>query len=280
MADDRAARGAGGQRQLAGLVRAVESARPARSRGGAASTLTAKDAGLEPPTATVTLTDKDGKTYTLEVGQKVVMSSDHVRAGRRRAGHSRGGARPACPQVDQEPRDFRLQQLIRFKPDEATHVQVEHAGQTYQFSPARTTSGSLTSAGRRLKRKLRGEAAHAAEHAAGSRCVDESPATQAVYGFDEPFMTVNRHDRAEAPKPAPATQPDGDARRGRGHHPDAAAVIGGAPDLKSERRYVQDRCRPVGRDRPPDQHREPRPEARRLRDPHHRVKATDIHSSS
>jgi hypothetical protein len=266
--------------KLLGLVRTVANLQ-ARStaRPGAASTLTAKDAGLEPPTAPVTRTDKDGKPYTLEVGQKVVMSSDtYVRVGGEQ--DIRVAARDLRPQVDKEPRDFRLQQLIRFKPDEATHVQVEHAGQTYQFSRGADNQWVIDQPLRAQAEsaKLREKLLTPLSTLQAADYVDESPATQAVYGFDEPFMTVTVTTEQKRPKPAPATQPDGDAQP----EPEVITqtqrlVIGGAADLKSERRYVQTDAGPWVAIVAQTNIANLVPKLSELRDPRiTRVKATDI----
>lgn len=232
---------ADGNKVLA-LARAVANLQArATASAGAKSTLTAADAGLEPPAATVALTDKDGKQFKLEIGGKAPMSSDtYVRVGDQPA--IQLTMRDLKPQFDKEVKDFRLQTLLRFKPDDAVRVQIEHEGKTYEF--ARGAGGEwVIDAPLRApadKAKIREKLLTPLSTLQAADYVEGPPESPAAYGLDAPFLTITLTTEKTRKKPAAETQPEeGAAPQTETVSETQRLVIGGFADLKSERRFAQ-----------------------------------------
>lgn len=205
-----------------------------RFEPGSAGAVSAADAGLEPPLATVRLTEEDGKTTTVEVGKRVVMSEDtYVRLGGAAAIYI--AKRDLPDQVRKDPSEFRAKTLLDYKVDEVVGVRVVHDGKTYLLSkdasgdwliesPVRAVADaekvrSLLTKGPQLR----------VEEFAG-----DAAASDAVYGFDQPFLTFNVSTRPPAPvdtqpASAPATQTQ-------------TLVVGAASGLAGQSRYA----RPAG----------------------------------
>ncbi len=100
---------------------------------GAAGQPDAAGAGLAPPVATITLVDEFDKTWTLEVGEPVIMSSDtYVRAADADVIHI--AKRDLKPLVAKELDEYRAKRLVDLKIDDAAHVHIEHDGVTYDLS--------------------------------------------------------------------------------------------------------------------------------------------------
>ncbi len=85
-------------------------------------TVTAAQAGLEPPEAVVTLTDVDGKTVTVEIGNAASAQGTYVRlAGSEEIIASQADLRNL---VKDKALAYREQQLWNFKPDSVTRVAI------------------------------------------------------------------------------------------------------------------------------------------------------------
>jgi hypothetical protein len=235
---------ADGNRVLA-LARTVANlmARPA-APAGSKSAVTPADAGLAPPAATVALTDQAGKQYELEIGSKAPMSSDtYVRVAGQQAVQLT--MRDLQPQYDKEVKDFRVKTLVRFKPDEAVRVRVEHEGKTYEFSRGADGDWVIDSPLRTHadKAKIREKILTPLSTLQATEFVDDAPESLATYGLDEPYLAVTLTTEKTVPKPAesqPASQP------AEGTPPPTETVtetqrllIGGFADLKSEKRYAK-----------------------------------------
>ncbi len=199
------------------------------------------DAGLEPPAAVITLTDKEGRQYKLEVGGKAPMSSDtYVRvAGQQPVQLT---MRDLKPQYDKEVKDFRVQNLVRFRPDEATGIRVEHEDRTYEFSRGADGEWVIDAPLRAHadRAKIREKILTPLSTLQAADFVDDAPESLATYGLDEPFLAITVTTEKTRTLPASETQPE------EGAPPQTETVtetqrllVGGFADLQSERRYAQ-----------------------------------------
>ena len=120
--------------KVSGLVRTLTGLQSqSQFEPGAAGAPSAADAGLEPPAATITLVDTQGKRTAVQIGKKAAMSNDtYVRLAERPTIHV--VARDLRPQVQERIQDYRAKRLLRFKPDEVVRARVEYDGRTYDFS--------------------------------------------------------------------------------------------------------------------------------------------------
>jgi len=218
----------------------------AAAPAGTKSALTAADAGLEPPAATISLTDKDGGPFKLEIGKKAPMSSDmYVRVGGQQP--IQLTMRDLKPQFDKEVKDFRVQTLLRFKPDEAVRVRIDHEGQTYEFSRGADSEWVIDAPLRAPadRTKIREKILTPLSTLQAADYVEGAPESPAAYGLEEPFATVTVTTEKTRKKPAPETQPEqGAAPQTETVTETQRLVIGGFADLKSEQRYARTEASP------------------------------------
>jgi hypothetical protein len=233
--------------KVLGLLRTVTGLQSrTRFEPGAKGHLTAAEAGLEPPAAAITLADKEGKQYRLEVGKKAIMSSDtYVRAGGQPT--IQVAVRDLEPQVDKEVKDYRAQRLFRLNLDEAVRIRVEHEGRTYDFSrnpdgewvvnePLRTRAD---------RTKIREKLLSPLNLLQAVEFVDDAPQSLAQYGLDEPFLTLTvttETKRTVTPEEGQAEDAEPPSTGETPVPPVSQThrlLIGGFADLKSEHRYAQ-----------------------------------------
>lgn len=227
--------------KVSGLIRTLTGLQSqSRYEPGAAGAPTAADAGLEPPAATITLVDAQGKRTAVQIGKKAAMSNDtYVRLAERPTIHV--VARDLRPQVQERIQDYRAKRLLRFKPDEVVRARIEHDGRTYDFSrsgaewvinePTRAYADGA---------KLRSKLLSPLSMMQAADFVEDAPTSLTPYGLDEPFLTVtltteHRRTVTTAPSEAAETQP-AEVRIDTQTH---VVRIGGFADLKNERRYAQ-----------------------------------------
>lgn len=226
-------------RQLVSNIIGLESRSPLEPAQDGAPT--AAEAGFEPPTATVTLTDEDGKTYAVEIGTKVLMSNDtYVRLPGETTIHV--AKRDLLGTVRKEVKDYRAKKLLDVKFDEAVRVQVAQADRQYDFSRGSDGAWVINAPVRAYadQNKLR----DLVTRFNGLRVqdfVDDAPAALAPYGLGDPFLTftvtTEREEKIE-PEPDPTeTQPA--APEVRTITQTHQLAVGSFADLKSEKRYAK-----------------------------------------
>ena len=220
---------------------------------GTAGAVAPADAGLEPPAARLTLTDKAGKTYALEIGRPAALSNDwYVRAVGRDDVLVVG--RSMQTELDRKVNDYRSRTLVQLAAKDARQVQIRHAGTTYdltrgaeeewvinapvkayaQTDKVRTLVNSLT--GLRVK-----------------DFIEDAPQSLAAYGLEDPFLTITvtteeeklvvkegqqaAEQRAEEEEQEAATQPV--EPRFEKITRSYTLLVGDFADLKNESRYVK-----------------------------------------
>jgi len=219
--------------QVRGLVSALANLQSrARLEPGGARALSAADAGLEPPVATVMMTDQEGTEYAIEIGQKAVMSSDtYVRLSGKKTIHL--AQRDLLPQVNKDLNEYRSKQLVQIKTGDATRLQVVHGDRTVDFTrgddqnwvindPVRAYADSKKVTG--LLTKISGLRL--------DEIVEDAPESLAPYGLEKPYLTCIVTTETEIRK----AEDDPEIESITETH---EILIGGFADLKSEKRFVK-----------------------------------------
>ncbi|MFO0839012.1 MAG: DUF4340 domain-containing protein [Phycisphaerae bacterium] len=201
------------------------------------------DAGLSPPSATITMTDDANKTYAVEVGKKAPMSNDtYARVAGKDEIHIIG--RDLSFDIKREPKDFRSKTLTRMNTNDVTQLTVTHEGKTYALQRAPTNDWVMSSPVpayadldkmRTLLSKL--PAITVVDF------VDDAPASLATYGLDKPFASVQVTAETKKPRPQsqPTTQPASQPAEPQFDvvTTQLGLLIGAYSDLKSENRYIK-----------------------------------------
>ncbi|TWT44816.1 hypothetical protein RAS1_12340 [Phycisphaerae bacterium RAS1] len=206
------------------------------------------DAGLEPPQATVTLLDKAGKQYVVEIGKKAAMSSDtYVRLGGQM--NVLVANREIMPQIKKEASAYRAKKLLSLKQDDVTRIVIQHEGRTYDFSRGAdkewVVNAPLKAYG--AKDKLN-TVVSALALLRADEFVEDNPKSLATYGLAEPFLSATL--TTETRKQLPAKPEDAAASQPAASQPAEpqfetltathSIAVGGFADMsKSEKRYAK-----------------------------------------
>jgi hypothetical protein len=218
-----------------------------RFEAGTKGQLTAAEAGLEPPTATLSVKDKDGQEFKLEIGRKVALSSDtYVRS----AGDKmiQVATRELASLVEKNVNEYRAQRPLTCSTEEITRVQLRHEGTNYDFSRGADGDWVINEPVRTYadKTKLRDKLLTPLTTLQVAEFLDEQGPT-ASYGFDEPFLAIALTTETKPPQ-LPPEKKDGEENAASQPAPVVETrrmLIGGAADLKAQRRYAQLEGEPV-----------------------------------
>lgn len=174
---------------------------------GAPGAVSAKDAGLEPPQAVVTLTGGDGKTVAIEIGGPASEESNYVRL----AGFPTIAASTSNLRSLFKPKaiDYRDKQLWTFEPSTAKRLEI--VDRTDSANPA-TYVFVADGASWRMESPSAAKATDKVTQAVtelgrlrATQWMDDAKDRLAVFGFDAPAMTitVSTEKKIEVPKPKP-----------------------------------------------------------------------------
>jgi len=225
-----------------GLVSLVTGLQYAASfKPGAKGEPTLADAGLSPPAATITLTDKAGKTSAIEVGGKPPLSTNmYVRV----VGEEdvKIVQRDLTMDIRRDVKDFRAKGLLRMRGRTPVALEVDYAGKHYELTKNASDEWTLTApvAAPLLKDKVTAATSSLGTLRA-AELLDEVP-DPAVSGLDDPYLrlAVQVEEKklvTEPPATAPATQPaEPRFETVRSTH---TLRVGGFADLESKNRYVR-----------------------------------------
>jgi len=237
--------------KVQGLVRAVVGLQSRDSfEPGAAGRLTADDAGLDPPVATITLVDRAGEKTVLEVGDKAVMSSDtYVRLAGQKTIYL--AARDLQPQIKNKVSDYRAKRLTSLKQDEVTHLRIRHEGRTYDLSRGDDDQWVINEPlhayadAAKVREKLLGPLGRLR----AEEFVDDESESPAAYGLDQPLLVFDITTETRRELPREENEEEGQDEEEEPSEPPAPefetittthnVTIGGFADLKSEHRYVK-----------------------------------------
>lgn len=177
-----------------------------------AGAISAEAAGLAAPNGVVTLTDKDGKEFKLEIGKQAAMSNDtYARVG--------GGEviqrveKDLIRELDKKLEDFRNKQFFKLTANDAVAVKIEHEGVSYELT--RGADGDWV-----IDQPYKAHAAkdkilalvRSVSSLRVEKFVDDTPADLKRYGLDAPWLrcTVSTEKKqvVKPDEPAePTTQP-------------------------------------------------------------------------
>jgi hypothetical protein len=230
--------------QVDGLVRLLTGLQYQRSFKPEAGEVTLADAGLEPPAATLTLTDRDGKQYAAQIGRKVALSNNmYVRA----AGSDEVliVTRDLTRDVEREVDDYRAKRLLKLTAADARSIKIEHEGRSYDFSRADDQQWVINAP---VKAYALNDKVRALVEALGRVRVDEfvadAPAELQSYGLDTPALAiqvVTEQTEEVTPEPEESAEPSSQPSEPtvKTVVAEHALHVGGFADLKSTKRYVK-----------------------------------------
>jgi hypothetical protein len=213
-----------------------ETFEPGKSGG-----LTEADAGLKPPVATVTLTDKVGKEYKFEVGQKAAMSTDtYVRLAGQNDVHII--SRDLEPQIKKEFDEYRDKKLLTLNPSNAVRLTLQVDGKPYEF--ARGADGNWVIDAPVKAHAERDPMLELLRKLAAVRAqtfLDSSDADLTSYGLDRPYLvaSVTTETKKTIPQPADESSSQPATPKTETVTENLGLQIGGFADLKHENRYVK-----------------------------------------
>ncbi|MBK9120080.1 MAG: DUF4340 domain-containing protein [Phycisphaerales bacterium] len=201
-------------------------------RPGSTGGVTAEEAGLASPQATITLTSETGTQIALEIGRQVVLTNDtYVRVVGTDTIHV--VRRDLSPQIRTELRDYRSNRLLDVRTEDIVGVRIEHEGRNYSLSRAegewRFNSPLTTYA---QADRVRTQLLTPLTQLTAVDFVTDSVAEPERYQLHTPYLLV---ELTLAPDPSPDDEdaaPPPEARVVR-------LVAGGKADLDGRRRYVR-----------------------------------------
>ncbi len=198
--------------------------------------VTAAAAGLEPPRATITVVDKDGKEFKLEIGKNVALSNDtYVRAAGKDVVHivSRG----FDTEIQRKANDFRAKQLFRLGRQKLMQVDIEHDGRTYAIQ----RSGEDWIIDAPVKAYADTTKMQALVSAFGGvqvqEFIEDAPAALEKFGLAQPYLTVRFTTQLEK-KPDPAASQPADSQPQFEEHK-YALLVGDFADMDRKSRYIK-----------------------------------------
>ena len=173
---------------LAGLITGVQYRRAFRpgDKGG----VSLADAGLEPPVATLTVRDKEGKEYAVEIGKQATLSSDTYM---RVAGEEeiKLVGRDLTRDMAREVNEYRSKRLTTFAANDARRVTVEHEGKSYDISRGTRAEWMLNSPVEAYAKEDKVKALiNGFNGVRVKEFIDDAPPSLGTYGLDSPFLTV------------------------------------------------------------------------------------------
>lgn len=230
--------------QVDGLVRMLTGLQYQRSFQPGTGQVSLADAGLQPPVATLRLTDQDGTQYAAELGKKVALSNNtYVHLAD--SPEILVVARDLTRDIEREANDYRAKRLLTLVAGDARHLRIEHEGKPYDFTRADDNQWVINQP---VKAYALSDKVRALAEALGrvrvSEFIEDAPAALDAYGLDAPMLVITlvtekteqiTPDSADAEEPT--TQPsEPKFKTVVGEH---ALLVGDFADLKSTTRYVK-----------------------------------------
>ncbi len=204
--------------------------------------LSPADAGLDEPRATIRLTDKEGKTYTVHVGRHVPLSNDtYIRVEGR--DDILITSRNFDYDLKRKVNDYRSKSLFRdLARTDAKRITIEHGGRTYALVriDSKTWKINRPVVAWADAEKIR-TWVNSFANLRIAEFIDDKPAALETYGLEEPYLTatlVTEREELEVPeKAATDTQPVEPKYKTVRHT--YRLLIGDYADLEKKKRYVK-----------------------------------------
>jgi len=205
--------------------------------------VTIAEAGLDKPVVTLSLKDKSGKEYKLEVGGRAALSNDsYVRVAGADTIHQIEYDYPS--NIKKDAGEYRAKALFKFSRTGVSRLSVETDGGKYEF--AKSAAGDWV-----MEKPIRAYAVadkirNLANHLASVRAekyVDDAPASLEPFGLDKPYLTiaVTVEDKKLRPATQPATAPSGPPAE-----PEYETIttthgllVGGGTDSTASKRFIK-----------------------------------------
>lgn len=265
-----------------GLARLLSGLQYQRSIETGTGEITLADAGLEPPAATLKVTEKDGTESAVLIGKKVALSNNvYVRVAD--AEEILVVTRDLSREIEREVNEYRAKRLLTLAAADAHSVHIEHDGTTYDFTRGTEKQWVINQP---VKAYALSDKVRAMVEALGrvrvEEYLDDAPESLGRYGLDTPVLTITVvTERTEEVTPEteegeePATQPAEPLYKTVvGTY---ALQVGDFADLQSTMRCVKLPDRPWVASVPQSQLDKLFPKLSELRDPSvTRVKANDV----
>jgi hypothetical protein len=204
--------------------------------------VTVEEAGLAQPAGSVTMVERDGKQHVVEVGRKAPMSDDtYVRVVGKPTLYR--ADRDLVRELDKQAKEYRKKRLFELTPADATHVRIEHDGQTFDLSRGEAGRWLINEPVKAHANTAKVEELIRNINAISvDEFIEDAPQSLAAYGLDKPFMrvSVTTEKRLEI-KPAEseqaATQPA--EPRYETAIKQYAVEIGGFADMTEQKRCIK-----------------------------------------
>ncbi|MFN0138073.1 MAG: DUF4340 domain-containing protein [Phycisphaerae bacterium] len=226
---------------VAGVLGGLQSTRSITP--GTPGAITAADAGLQPPQASITIATKAGKEFKLEIGKRPAISNEtYVRvAGTQEILLT---TRDFEPDLKRQPKDLRGKTPIKFRPNNAVAVQAEYEGRKFEFSKQ---TGDEWLIFEPVKSHAEKDAVRALTSAlSGLRLqeyIEDAPTSLAQFGLDRPYLTIAVTTEEKKPSTQPASAPTTDSAPAepqmetiRKTH---TLLVGGFANIDQSRRFVK-----------------------------------------
>ncbi|MGD8450441.1 MAG: DUF4340 domain-containing protein [Phycisphaerae bacterium] len=209
---------------------------------GAAGAPSEADVGLNPPRVTVTLRDKEGKDYTLEIGAKAAVGDDtYMRVGGKKTVHVVNADLFAGLRKDFN--DYRDKKLVTLKAVDAVRVEITTPSESCIFSRSADSPNWVIDAPVQAY-ALRDQVLELVRSIGNLRATDfaeDAPADLAPYELDQPTLTASV--TTETRRPVPTTQEGPTTEPAEPQYEverqSVTVLIGGYADLERTTRYAK-----------------------------------------
>jgi hypothetical protein len=162
-----------------------------------------KEAGLEPPLASVELTDTKGQKYALDLGAKLPLS-DRMFVRRPADKTLLIAEADLTRQLKRGVNEFRARRLLAFKPAEAQRITLTTGDQAIELERDGTQWMLRRPVESRAENAKVTEILNKLSYFTVADFVDDAPPSPATYGFDRPFQTI---ELTVQPAPPPVLPP-------------------------------------------------------------------------
>lgn len=199
-----------------------------------------KDAGLDAPTAVVTVGTKEKKEYKLEVGKKAALSEDtYVRVAGETKAHRVD--RDMVREVTKELKDLRSKRLVSAMPQNAKSMRIEHEGKTYSFTKDEKGEWVIDEP---VKDRGAKEEIMAIARGFNMLNIDEfvadAPGALSKYGLEKPYLRAVLVTETKKTLPSPTTQErEAGVPAEEFVRKEHAVEIGSYSDMKEQKRYAK-----------------------------------------
>ncbi len=209
---------------------------------GSAAGVTAEQAGLAQPAGSVTMIEKGGRQYVVEVGAKPAMSDDtYIRIAGKPTIYR--ADRDLVRELEKEAKEYRKKRLFNLTPADATHLHVELEGQTFDLTRGEGGKWVMNEPVKAHANTAKVEELIRNINAVSvDEFIEDAPQDLAAYGLSNPTMriSVTTEKRIEVTPPAeepPATQPaEPTFETVTEEH---ALEIGSFADMAEQKRYLK-----------------------------------------